>query len=440
MAAWRNWASVAVVLAVVLPARAQNCALKETLKTGDCFQLQIDMNLSGDMHVVRDNQPASLKLAATARHVFAQRILDVDAKGVAQKAACAYEAAEASIQAGPSRSKRVLRPERTLLVVERAKEHSYIYCPKGALTREEMELTSEHFDTLALTGLLPGKEVAVAETWKITAETAQALCHFEGLTAQDLTGKLDEVKDGVALVSVTGTANGIDLGALVKLNIQAACRFDLKTQRLVAIEWKQKDDRAAGPASPASVTETTYTVQRRPVDAPESLNNVALVSVPQGGVPEEMLQLFYRDPKSRFELHYERDWQVTSQTEERTVLRLMERGDFVAQATINPWIKARAGEHLAPDDFQRAMASTPGWKQEQVLQAGPVMSSEKGRYVYRVSAVGQMDGLKLFQNFYLIANAAGEQVVVAFTMTQSQAEKLGTRDLTLVSNLDIPNK
>src|SRR5437879_90546 len=119
MAAWRICASVAVILAAALPVAAQTYTLKETPQKGDCFQLQLDMTLSGKIHVLKDNKPAEFELVATARHVLAQRLLEVDAKGTPQKAACVYEAAEASIQAGPSLSKRTLRPERTLLVVER---------------------------------------------------------------------------------------------------------------------------------------------------------------------------------------------------------------------------------------------------------------------------------------------------------------------------------
>ncbi len=436
MAAWRTWASMAALVAATLPAQAQNHTLKETLQTGNCFEIQLDMNLTGEIHVVVNDKPNALTLAATARHGFVQRMLEVDAKGVPQKAAFVYTAAEAAIQAGASQSKRLLRPERSLLVVDRSKDTAQVYCPAGALTREELELTSEHFDTLALTGLLPDKDVARNDSWKVSTEAAQALCHFEGLSSHDLSCKLDDVKGDTAFVSVTGTAAGIDLGAQVKLNIQATYQFDLKTRCLVGLEWKQKDERTQGPASPASVTETTYTVKRKPVDRPESLSDVALVSVPQGGIPEDSLQLYYRDPKSRFELQYDRDWQITSQTEERTVLRLLDRGDFVAQVTITPWTKARPGEHLSPEDFQRAMASAP-WKQEEVLQASVLPSTEAGRWVYRLSAAGILDGIKVLQNFYLIAGPSGDQIVMAFTTSQNQTDKLGTRDVNMVGGLKV---
>jgi hypothetical protein len=51
-----------------------------------------------------------------------------------------------------------------------------------------------------------------------------------------------------------------------------------------------------------------------------------------------------------------------------------------------------------------------------------------------------MDGLKVVQNFYIVAGPGGDQVVLAFTMTPTQAEKLGTRDLALVQGIDFMRK
>jgi hypothetical protein len=108
--------------------------------------------------------------------------------------------------------------------------------------------------------------------------------------------------------------------------------------------------------------------------------------------------------------------------------------------TLTPWTKAKAGGHISAEEFQQEMADTPGWEQQDVLQAGVVPAAESGKWIYRVSAVGHMDGLKLLQNFYVVAGTGGEQVVLAFTMTEGQAEKLGSRDLSLVGSIDFPGK
>ena len=73
-----------------------------------------------------------------------------------------------------------------------------VYSPAGPLTRPEIDLTSEHFDSLSVVGLLPGKAVAIGDTWKIANTVAQALGGFEGVTEHTLTGKLDEIKEDIA--------------------------------------------------------------------------------------------------------------------------------------------------------------------------------------------------------------------------------------------------
>ena len=120
------------------------------------------------------------------------------------------------------------------------------------------------------------------------------------------------------------------------------------------------------------------------------------------------------------------------------MLRLLERGDFLGQATLTPWTPAEKGKHLSPEDFKTAMNSTPGWEPERELQAGEVPSDKEGRWTYRLSVTGKMDGVDVLQNFYLIAGPDGEQVVVLFAMTPKQADKLGVRDLAFVGGLEVP--
>jgi len=126
------------------------------------------------------------------------------------------------------------------------------------------------------------------------------------------------------------------------------------------------------------------------------------------------------------------------QTDEHLVLRLMDRGDFVAQATVTAWAKTDPGKHMSGEDFQEEIANTPGWDADQVLQVGE-LPLEKGNWGYRISALGQLDGMKVMQNFYLVAGLQGEQMVLSFTMKQSMVDKLGTRDLSLVSGLEFPS-
>jgi hypothetical protein len=418
---------------------AQTYSLAETVKPGDCFHILLEMNLKGELRVSREGKQRALMQTASATHEYGERILNLDAAGLPDKSARIYEKAKATITVAEISSVLALRGERRLLVAQHLPQGgTFCYSPVGPLYHDEMELT-DHFDTLVLTGLLPGRAVKLEETWKVANPAVLALCHFEGLTEQDLVCKLLDVKDNVARVSVTGTAQGIELGALVKLTIDAVYRFDLKDKRLTWMEWKQKDEREQGPASPSASVQVTTTIKRAAIATPESLSDVALVSAPGGKdpPPPQMTQLHYIDPKSRFELVHGREWQLSGRTDDYLVLRLLERGDFVAQVTISPWTQADKGKHMAPEEFAEEMGRTPGWNMDKELQAGEV-PSEKGRWTYRISALGTLDGTEVMQNFYLVAGPNGDQVVLVFTMTPKQADRLGSRDLSLAGSIDFP--
>src|SRR5262249_49425402 len=153
--------------------------------------------------------------------------------------------------------------------------------PKGSLTREEVDVT-DHFDTLALPGVLPSREVGVGDTWKIPNPVAQALCHFQALSENTLEAKLDEVKDGLGKIGLRGTASGIDQGAAVKAEVTAVGVFDFTTHCLIDLEWTQKDERQAGPVNPASALALTVKMKRIAVEPINELGDVALVPVPAG--------------------------------------------------------------------------------------------------------------------------------------------------------------
>lgn len=439
MANWRNLAVCVAALLLAGRAPAQTHNLAENPAAGDCFRTTLALSLTGEIRVERQGQTVPIKLSAEAKHAFAERVL-TSGPSLPLKMARRYDEAKMSTTVGTAVSTKSLRSERSLVVAQRPHDRATTYSPAGALAREELELVGEHLDTLAVTGLLPGKAVAVGATWKVSNLVAQALCAFEGLLSQDLTCTFEGVSGDTARIAVAGTASGIDLGAMAKITIQGKCTYDLKAQRVTGLEWKQKDEREMGPASPATTIESTTTLTRALLaEPPKELSDAALVAVPEGlDVPTKLLQIRHRDPKERFTLHHGRDWQVTAHTEEHLILRLMDNGDFVAQVTVTPWPKAERGKHMTAKEFRDLVEDTPDVAGDQINEDGE-SRSERGHYVYRISALSESEeGIKTLQIFYHVAGPEGDQVVLMYTLRQTLAEKLGNRDLTLVHGIDFP--
>ena len=111
---------------------------------------------------------------------YTERILAGGSGPVVDKTARLYEIAKAMIKVGEDRSERSLRAERRLFVAQKYKDQALVYSPLGPLTREEADLTSQHFDTLSLAGLLPGK--TVASFWPVRSSASAPLWSVHSLS------------------------------------------------------------------------------------------------------------------------------------------------------------------------------------------------------------------------------------------------------------------
>lgn len=427
------------VTAVFLFLSNQNAgSFKEQPQVDDCLKIELSLNLKGEMKVQRDGKMVSIPMTATANHHFEERIIHLSTSGIADKVARNYSKAEALFNIEGNKSERTLRKQRSLIVAQRPENSIFVYSPKGPLSREELELTGEHFDTLSIANLIPKGQLPT-ETWKLKDFTVQAVCNFEGLSEHTITGKVVSNENGIVTFKIEGTATGVESGANVTSTVDATGIWNEKTSKITSLSWKQNDNREAGPVNPASKTEMEIVIKREVLETPQTLNDAALVSIPQDfDVPNLMTYVEFKDQQGRFDLSTSRDWQLVAKTENHLVLRLVEKGDFIAQATVSVWSKAEPGKHLSVAEFKNITERTPGWVVEKDLQEGEVPSGDKGRWVYRISALGQLDNVPTMQNYYVVTSPGGEQVVVTFSLSPKQAEKLGTKDLSLIGSLELP--
>ena len=427
----RAMAALGALLLSVAPGFSQSVSLVERPTPGDLARCKLELTLSGNLLVREEAGQKPIKLQAQARHEFLDRTLSL-ADGFPARSARYYREASSVMEVGGERVKHSLGSDRKLVIAQRSAQGLFCYSPEGPLTRDELDLVSEHFDPQCMAGLLPGKEVAIGETWVIPNPVAQAAGLLDGLIKTTLTGKLTAVADGIARIQLEGSIEGIEDGSKVTLTIVATGQYHMTQKRLIALDWKQHDEREHGPVNPASRLDAHVVLTRESLHSePKELARVATLPVEPTA---EQSRLRYGDPKTGYQFAYSRDWHITGQSGPHLMLRLLDRGELIAQATITDWKKAEAGKHSTPDEFRKAIAESRGWMAGQVVESRE-LPIDGGRWLYRLTAEGLIDQIPVVQGFHLLAGPRGEQLVVTFVMKPEKVKAIGTRDVEFVKSI-----
>jgi hypothetical protein len=421
-------------------AQADTIMLGEEVQSGDLWRYEIRLDVRGKMIVQRDGKTEALPIKAQGEHHFVERVHAPDASGGIGMVLRHYLQARSQSENAGEKTERDLAPNRRLIVAKRSTQGTLHFSPNGPLTQEELELVAEHFDTLCLPTLLPNRELREGDTWEVAAAAVQHACLFEGLIKHDLQGKLEKITSDTAEFSLQGTAEGIEYGAHAKLTITARGEYSRKTGRITRLTWEQTDSRQQGPASPATEIHAKVVLTRTPLEQePKELAAEVRNSIPtqEKELPLAWTQLRYHDPLGGFAFTYGRNWHIVGRTRDHLVMRWLERGEFIGQATITRWKKADPGQHTSPADFKQTLQRLPNWQPEQVLADGTI-PTDSGRWLYRITARGHQDGLPVIQSFYLLAGPQGDQVAITFIIPQNQAARAGTQDLELVNAIRFP--
>jgi hypothetical protein len=422
------------VVVCAIPVAAQSVNLSEKSALGERATFAIDLELKGNLILALENGKQQIPLEAKAKHRLTERCVVVT-DGLPSTNVRLYAEATASLSVASEKSNRSLSPERKLIIARHNSDGLFCFAPNGPLSRDELDLVSDHFNPQCLPGLLPGKAVNVGDTWPLGNDSVQAACRFDATIKTALTGKLTAVKDGNATFAVDGTAEGLENGAKVSITVTATGSFDIVAGHITSLTWKQKDEREQGPVNPASQLEATVTLKREnAATEPKELSDDAIAGLPEKNLPAQLTDLRFTDAKGRYQILHPRDWHVTGQTDKHLIMRLLDRGELVAQATVTVWNKMEPGQHLSSEDFKKAAAGAPGWTPGKTL-LDRELPATSGRWLYQLSIEGKMEDVPVVQTFYLLAGAQGEQVAVTVAAKPDKIKTLGSRDLNLVNSI-----
>jgi hypothetical protein len=301
------------------------------------------------------------------------------------------------------------------------------------MTYEELELLEMPGDVLSLIAMLPDKKVSVGEKWTAPSWAAQMLTGTEAADKAEIICSLESVVAGTAKIRIKGEVAGANDGAATTVKVSGHILYNLKRGYIRRLELKQLEKSKPGPLSPAMdvaadvVLIRSLTEDEGPLSAPE-VSKIPLEPT------EDSIRIRF-DASQDLRFHHSRFWHVHHQTKKTATLRMLDRGNVIAQAVIMPLPPAPPGNHIPEEKFQADIrAALAG--QLTKLTTAEILKTKDKRYIYRVIAEGKVEKTDMLWIYYLCADPTGRQVSLVFTVEKAFLKTLGNEHEAFTTSLE----
>jgi hypothetical protein len=408
-------------------------SLKNRHQPNELTRVEIALQVGGDLKLMNDGKAKDLPMSVVANLKYDELLLTTGAAGHPSRTARFYDDSRAVIKVEQGGEKPALAPERRLIVAEKLdKQPARLYCPQSPLKREELDLIDVPGNSLLVDGLLPDKPVAQGESWKLSDDTLADLLGLDAVSWSDVTSVLGETKDGVAEIASAGSISAAVAGVATEIELKAKYRFDLGQERLIYVALLIKEKRAVGHVGPGLDTVAKVLMSITPIASSNNLTPERIAQA-QAAADEVAQTLSYAAASGQFQFEYDRRWFLTSDDKRLTVLRLLDRGELVAQCNIS-LLPAADKKPVSLAEFQSDVQKSLG-KNFGKFTSASQNTSPAGYAVLRVVAQGVVGELPIEWVYYLVADPQGKRVSLAFTYEQNLGERFGQADRALVNQL-----
>lgn len=404
-------------------------------KVGTLQRIKAVYELQGELNLKTEgNQPVQTPVQVRAELSYDEKVLAVD--GPARRVTRAvrqYEAAAATIGYRQGSVRPQLRDDRRLIVVAAdGPGHAVLFSPQGPLDGDELELLDVPGNSVLLGGLLPQRVVAVGATWEVDPAALTTLVGLDVVLSGSLKCQFERLEGASAIIHIQGQLHGSADGVSSDQGVTATLRFDTRTQRITWFAMSLKEKRAVGHAHPG--LEATARVQMVLQDAAQvpALHDKILADLDLDPT-EPALLLEFRSEAGGFGLLLDRRWQVLIERDDVSILRLVDRGDLIAQFNISPLPPLESGETFSIVDFQQDIQRALQDRFGEFVTASET-KTDTGLHVMRVVTTGMVDNLPIDWVYYHLTGDRGQRVSCVCTSESSLSKQLGAADQALVSS------
>jgi hypothetical protein len=398
------------------------------------------LEVEGKLKVNPDGKEVQhVPITAKAELEYVERVLSAGKSWEQVRLTRHYNKAEAKIRLRENELPNALRDERRMIVLDGRTAEAVLFSPLGPLTREELELIEVQGSALPLAALMPQAPLKIAGSWNLENPVVARLLGLEAVSDQKIVCTLQSVEKDLAIVSLEGTVAGAVGGVSSDLELKGKLNFDLKQRAVTWLTLAIKETRAIGHAQPGFEVLTRLRMVAAPCAAAEVVADTALANLPTDA-PEGQALIDLTADRAGWQAVHDRRWRVMVERHDATILRMVDRGDLIAQCNISPLPAFKKGEHLTLEGFQNDVKQALGKNFGQVIEAAQE-AGEDGIVIQRVTVSGTAGELPIQWTYYHLTDDKGHRASLVFTIEGNLVERFAQIDRELISGFRfLPDK
>ncbi|MFP6612274.1 MAG: hypothetical protein VB835_08160 [Pirellulales bacterium] len=436
------------LMVAALPAcyAAKSFQLSARHTNSDLENVSVSYEVGGELKIPGEGQSITVPVQVTSELVFQQRFLTIDhekspfgqskaGRGelVRIGAIRNYDRVKTNLKINERLISPELRPARQLISAVITNGELTLFSPNGTLTRDELDLLSLPADRLVVDLLLPQKSVEVGSRWRHDDKTIAMLLGFDAVNDNGISSELKEVTSRYATIESSGNVTGAIEGVEANIEMKSRCHFDRRSRRIASFQLVTRENREIGHVTPGVSAVAKLKIRIMPRTQSTRLNDSEITGLSL--TPTSALKRCSFSPQhTRFHFHHDRRWHVTEDEKNGTVLRMMDRGDLIAQCNITSVSSASQSKVQSLEQYEKEVKTILGEKFGRLINSRQT-EGENGQTIYRVEAAGTVSELKIRWQYFLITDVNDRRASAAFTLEEDLADRFGSGGEAVVKTL-----
>lgn len=421
-------------LAATLPKSAQATDayfVQRQCQSKGVYSVSATIQVEGTLKPSADAKIAQMPI--TVQGSFAYDEMRLNGGKADRRSVRYYREAAATIQVDKHIESPTLRDDLRLVIVQSDKNKVSISSLRGPLTREELDLIDLPGNTLLLDGLLPAEKAKIGDSWKMTdAALAQLVC-VDVVSRNEVTCEFSGVNGSKAEIKIAGRLNAAVGGVATEIHLDGTAALDIATNCLTSLQLRIKERRSVGYVAPGMDVTAQLNIAIAPLASSEQLTPA--IAKEAAATDAQSHPLALRSNAGGFHLVYDRRWHITRNEMQLVVLRLVDRGELIAQCNISPLPTLDKGKTVTIEQFQSEVAQSLGKKFDHFETAAEGKGAG-GLRVLKVVAAGVVSEIPIQWRYYLAVDPDGRRLAMAYTMESDLVERFADADAAMTESIE----